>query len=403
MTILSGLNTSLTGLLGFSRSLDVISDNLANLNSAGFKANDLLLRDLGAGNPYAGFSRLQLDRGQGVEVVGTARRFTQGEIRQTGSDTNFAISGDGFFIVASEEGTRYTRAGQFQFDDRGRLVSSVGGGALQALSGPGDVKDLSINRSRTFPPTATSNVSIAGNLSRGGESHTINDLSMIDADGASIPLTLNFTNNSETLAGSWAVTGTDAQGNELLSGEIRFDGVGTPVDGFSTLTLSLTADSGTETDVLIDFGTPGSTDGTTSFSSGTNSTATVRTVDGFAAGTLTSFTVGRDGVFTLQYSNAQSEIGPSIAIARFTDPQQLQFLGQGDFEAPKGVRPTISAPQIAGAGDLVSGSLELANVELTNEFAQILILQRGFQSSSQVLNVSGELIETLYNSVSGRG
>ncbi|MDP3739820.1 MAG: flagellar hook-basal body complex protein, partial [Hyphomonadaceae bacterium] len=164
MTILSSLNTSLTSLFTFSKSLDVISDNLANLNSAGFKANELLLRDLGNASPES-FSQSYAERGQGVEVTGTIRRFTQGELRQTGTDTHLAIDGSGFFAVMTPDGIRYTRAGQFQVDAEGKFVDAVSGAVLQRLSDGNDIANLVISRTRTSPPQATKTVALSGNLS----------------------------------------------------------------------------------------------------------------------------------------------------------------------------------------------------------------------------------------------
>jgi len=401
MTILSSLNTSLTSLFTFSKSLDVISDNLANLNSAGFKANELLLRDLGNASPE-GFSQNYAERGQGVEVTGTIRRFTQGELRQTGTDTHLAIDGSGFFAVMTPDGVRYTRAGQFQVDAEGKFVDAVSGAVLQRLADGSGVANLVINRTRTSPPQATKTVALSGNLSSGGTTHSINNVAVFDADGKNRNLSLVFTNQSTTTPGSWKVVVSDAQGSTLLEGEIRFQGTGAPAIGFNSLDIQLVSDSGARTTVTLGFGEPGTLDGATSFSSGTTSTLAVKSSDGFGLGTLAKFTIGRDGNFELEYSNGQKEAGPQVAIAQFDDPQQLRFVGGSQFEVPVGLKPTYVAPTTAGAGGLVSGSLELANVELTSEFAQILILQRGFQSSSQVLNVSSELIETLYNSVSGK-
>ena len=404
MTILSGLNTSLTSLLTFSKALDITSDNLANLNSAGFKANDLVLRDLGdargRGLRSSSESGLSYERGQGVEVTGTARRFTQGELRQTGTDTHLAISGTGFFVVRTPDGLQYTRAGQFQVNEKGSFVDSATGAILQRID-DGSLGDLQVNRQRVFPPSATKDVVLAGNLSRGGTTHQIDNVQLFDADGLNRNATLVFTADA-AIPGRWTVAVTDSRGASLLNGEIRFDGSGAPLEGFNTLTLNLTATSGKTSTAILNFGQPGSLDAATSFSSGTNSTLAVRSADGFGVGTLTRFTVDTAGQLQLQYSNGQSEEGDQVALAQFADPQSLQFVGRSLFSAAEGQVPILGKPAAAGFGNLVAGSLELANVDLTSEFAQILILQRGFQSSSQVLNVTSELIETLYNNVSGR-
>lgn len=220
MSGLTSIYVSLTSLLSFSKALDVIGDNVANLNTVGFKGSDLLFfdipndpqgrNDLGSnngGNP-AGF---------GASVTTGGRRFLAGEIRETGTATHMAIRGQGFFVLETDNGLVYTRAGQFDLDESGRLIDPTTGGRLQA-NASGSVGDLVIDLDKTNPPSPTTGISFSGNLSTGDDAHDISSLEVFDADGTKRELSLSFTNNGSTTSGSWTVTVEDEDGVELLDG-----------------------------------------------------------------------------------------------------------------------------------------------------------------------------------------
>lgn len=403
MTILSSAYISLTGLLTFSKALDVISDNVANLSTPGFKAGDLFFNSLQAPEEFTGSGR-ESDAGvpgAGTTATGAGRRFAQGELRETGTPTHLAIDGAGFFVLRDAAGLVLTRAGQFELNLRGQLVDPATQRIVQGLDGAGGLVDITIDRFKTNPPTATSKVAFSGNLSVGSTTHTATR-TIFDAEGTERILTFTFTNNTAVTPGSWLVNVKDAQNVNLLDGEIRFQGSGAPAAGFSTLQFNLPSANGTTSAVTLDFGTPGTFNGATSFSAGQTSTLQASSSDGFGIGRLTSFTFGEDGFLTLKYSNGQTEQGARVALASVPDPQELQSETGTVFVAREGQRIEFTAPGQGGLGRLAAANLELANVELSREFADIIILQRGFQASSQVLNISSQLIEDVYNNLSGR-
>lgn len=403
MTILSSAYISLTGLLTFSKALDVISDNVANLNTPGFKAGDLFFNSLQSAEGFSGTGGDAQTGipGSGTTAIGAGRRFAQGEIRETGTASHLAIDGAGFFVLRDGTGLFLTRAGQFDLDVEGRMTDPTTQRFLQGIGANGALTDIVIDRLRTNPPQPTSSVSFSGNLSVGSTTHQATR-TIFDAEGTERVLTFSFTNNTAVTPGSWLVKVTDAQNVELLSGEIRFQGSGAPAPGFNTLQLAVTSANGTPSTVTLNFGTPGTFDGATSFSAGQTSTLQASRSDGYGIGRLTDFSFGQDGVLTLKYSNGQTEQGIRVALASVPDPQELKSETGSIFVAREGQRIDFGVPGEGGLGRLAPKSLELANVELSREFADIIILQRGFQASSQVLNISSQLIEDVYNNLSGR-
>lgn len=401
MTAFSSIYTSLTGLFSFSQALNTVSDNVANLNTPGFKSNDVLFRDLGLSDTSVGdgvISREPIASGNGVEIRGTVRRFSQGEFQGTSSPTDLAIDGNGFFVVRQDGFQRYTRAGQFTFDTGGFLIDAATGARAQALSNGNQLSDLAVNRNQTQAPVATTFVNFTSNLSSGGGTFTVNDINVVDAGGNTRTLTAIFNNNTAVIPGSWLVTINDEQNNLLLSSEIRFEGTGSPADGFNSLSVVLPAGSSQST-INLNF------EGATSFSTGATSTLQVGTSDGSLLGVLTQVTIDRLGVVQLSFSNGKTEVGQRLALANFADPQSLVEVGASSFEVVSDARidqPEFGYATEEGLGQLRPSNIELANVNLSQEFSNIIVLQRAYQGSSQVLNVSSQLLEQLYNNLVSR-
>ncbi|MDM4772919.1 flagellar basal-body rod protein FlgF [Solimonas sp. SE-A11] len=411
MTALTSAYTSLTGLIAFSRALDIIGDNVANLNTVGFKATDLLFESLpppeGSQNDSRPAAESEMPGG-GAVVSGTRRRFTPGELRETGTATHVAINGDGFFVLNDGDRYLYTRNGQFQLDEDGNLQDASGTRNVQALVN-GVLQNVVIDSDKTNPASATKTVEFSGVLSVGQAStgtgtdaaqrFTLDAVKVFDASGTQQTLKMEFTRAASNGINAWTVSVKDTAGLELLgtNKEIRFDGSGNPTTGFSSLTFKVKTSTGVESEVTLDF------KNANSFSAGTTSSLTVSKSDGYALGRLSSFSFDEKGKVTLQYSNGQKEDGQRLALATFSDPQVLETSDGGLFIAPEGTEFRLGMADEDGFGSIRPRSLELANVELAREFADILILQRGFQASSQVLNVTSKMIEDIYNSVSGRG
>lgn len=403
---LSSFYVSLTGLLSFSRGLDVVSDNIANLNTPGFRADDVFFRSLGPSlDASFGTDAPGAVLGFGSTVAPRGRRLTAGEIRSTGTAGNLAIDGAGFFILATSRGLIYTRAGQFQIQPSGLLVDPTTGGRVQAING-GRLEDLRIDVSAVSAAQPTQRVEFRGVLPVGSDTaQTVQNVTVVDADGNQRILSVTFT---RTATGGEddrvrIVSIKDADGNEIGTGRVEFDATGSPAPGFGDITLHLTAASGASTDVVFHFGDAGSLQGVTLNGTSTStSTVVVSSNDGRALGSLAEFSFGADGVVTYRFTNGQTTTGAQVALANTPDPTVLRSTDGTYFTVLDGSVLPLGKPSTSGFGTIQGSSIELANVELSREFGDIVILQRGYQAASQVLNISSQLVEDLYGKLGGR-
>lgn len=388
----------LTGLTTFSRNLTVIGNNVSNLNTPGFKASQLAFSDLVYANQFSdrndgAGSSMQL--GQGVGSSGTRLLFTQGALRQTGNPTDLAIDGNGFFVTRRDDGTTvYTRAGDFQFDQAGFLVSR--GGARVAAFAGGGLEDVNIAAIRTSPPRATSTIRLLDNLSSGDTTHDV-AVTVFDAAGASHALTLRFNNNNAVVPRSWLVEVRDATDAVVSTGEIRFNGDGSPQAGFSTHAFILARPGGPATPITLELGEPGMFAGATNFSAGADSTLRLGSQDGFAAGALTESSFDARGVLVASYSNGQTLTHQRLAMAFFDFPQDLEAVGDAGFENRGAQRVQLGAAGEGVFGELAAESLESANVDLAGQFSELIVSQRGYQASSQVVSTANEMIQQLFD------
>ncbi len=379
--------TGLSGLLTFSRTLDTISNNIANMNTPGFRGNDVFYRALSSGG-----------NGVGAMIGGTNMRLQPGDIRQTGSTTDLAISGQGYFVLKGENGNFYTRAGSFQFNDDGLLVDINTGFRVQGLNDAGILADISVSGLETLSPQATTSITFGGNLSPTDIDFTVNDIVAYNTEGETINLNIKFTNNNAATPGSWLAEVTDADGNVLMNGEIQFNPDGTPVAGFENLSLTLPGAVG---DVVnLSFGTANTSDGGTS-NPGVSSNISAETDDGFPLSGLIGVSFDSNGQLKLLYSNGDTRDGLQLALAHFTSEQDLQQVDGSYFSALETNKPTIGHAGESLFGTIIGSSLELSNVDLAKEFADMIIVQRGFQASSRVMNIANQLVEQLYDSTRG--
>jgi flagellar hook protein FlgE len=400
----SSIYTGLTGLLSFSRGLDSLSNNVGNMNTPGFKSSELIFRDLlyhyGLSNGEQGGFRMSL--GQGVTADVSTYRFRLGETKDTGNALDVAIDGNGFFILSRDREMLYTRNGQFEFGEDGYLVEKATGARVASFQGSGQLGNINIAEYRTSPPTATSQITFVGNLSRGGTTHPVNNVTVFDAVGGSHALNLTFTNNNAVVSGSWLVEIRDSANAMVANGEIRFQGNGSPAVGFNNMTFTFSPAGAPASNITLFFGDPGSFSGATNFSGGTTSDMRVDTQNGRAAGSLTETTFDERGYLTLKYSNGETVQGPRLALAWFDDLQRLTQLDGARFRAEGNQQVRIEAPGEGIMGSIVPKSVELSNVELTEEFTNMVIIQRGYQASSQVITVANEMLQQLLDMRSRR-
>lgn len=384
--MLRSLYAGISGLRSHQTMLDVTGNNIANVNTAGFKGSSVQFQDSLSqliGNPgipddqVGGKNPAQV--GLGVQVAGVQTNFAQGSAQSTGRATDLMISGDGFFAVQSGGETLYTRAGGFNFDATGKMVSADGAivqgwtaqnGVVNTGGAPGNIvlpKDAVSAAKETTAATVTGN--LPSDAAVGDE--LVRDITIYDAQGTASTLSLTFT---KTAAG-WDVT----EPNSGATGALAFN------EGEQTGGLVLDA-GGVDVDLS----------GVTGYAG--LSTVAVTGQDGAAAGTLQSYAITDDGSIVGTFSNGKTETLAKIAMATFANPEGLEKAGGSAYRATvnSGAVRVGEAGQ-AGFGGLVTGALEMSNVDLSQEFTNLIVAQRGFQANARIITTSDEVLTELTN------
>lgn len=391
--------TALAGMNAYSQGLSVVSNNVANLNTPGFKVSDPLFREIvyrqiQASEGSGGGLR---PHGAGVEAGSAGITFSQGELRDTGNSMDAAIDGSGFFVLEQEDGSyRYTRAGQLTFNDDGLLVERTTGAKILFRAAGGSSGSFDLNSYRADPPNATRTVALTGTLARTSTSpvHELPNITVYDSVGTAVPLRARFTRNSAD-ALRWNVEILGAASAVLSSSTVVFNADGTPAQDNNTFQVSVPGSGGTNFEVTFSIGEPNTYAGISSPGASTTSSVQLLRQDGLQLGSLTRTAFDEQGQLKLTYSNGQTRTVGGLVLASFDNPEQLQALGSGMFALKAGLQPRFGSAMADGVGRVVGGRVEMSNVDLTRQFTDLIILQRGYQASSQVSSVANELIQTL--------
>lgn len=426
--MLTSLFAAISGMNANGTSLSVIGDNIANMNTVGFKGSRISFGDV-----LSGIVGGSLQVGRGVFISDTSPVFTQGSFETTASALDLAIDGDGFFIV-SEDGTRhYTRAGQFSLNKDGNIVNPDGlalQGYLADASGniTGTIGNLQIT-SRQSPANITSSSDIAVNLKASaavpsaaftldGNGDTVKDdpanynssttISVYDSQGGAHQVTLYFV---KTAANAWTVhyVHQDPADSSLLvdagTQSLTFNTGGALINDNSGTAINFNFGASVTTPQTIEFnyGTgTGETpvgdgfDGTTQFAS--DFTVMNISQNGYSSGSLKNMAISEEGIITGAFTNGQTRGIGQIAPARFVAPASLTKLGRNLYaESFDSGIPIVGKAGTSSLGRILSNNLELSNVDLAEEFVKMISAQRGFQANSRVITTTDELMQELVN------
>lgn len=401
---LSGLNAS-------SKSIDVISNNIANAGTVGFKASQAHFSEVYAAS-LQGSGAAPV--GIGVSLAAVAQQFTQGNITSTNNPFDISINGNGFFRLTSQGETSYSRNGQFHLDKDGYIVNDQ----LKRLTGypvdatgtviPSTPVDLRISAGQ-IPPRATSDV-LAGDL------EAVLNLDSREANPAVAPFdfanpsTYNFSTGlsvydtlgvSHTLTtyyvrtgpGAWNVNVTLDNATPQALGALTFNTSGTLTSGptFALPTFPLTSGAATPW-------SPGTMDfsGTTQY--GAESSVDRLTQGGYTSGSLAGVNVGSDGVILGRYTNGQSRDLGQVVLVKFTNPNGLKPVGDNQWvESSDSGTPLVGGPASGGLGVLQAASVEESNVDLTQELVAMITQQRNYQANAQSIKTQDQILNTLVN------
>lgn len=390
--MIGSIYIGMSGLNGYSQGLRVIANNTTNMNTPGFKASTLQFADMfysTSGGAGSGNGLMQV--GYGLNTAGTTLNFRQGELRQTGNTLDLALDGQGLFTLRDASGNlRYTRAGQFMFNDEGVLVSRVDGSVVMGIGADGTMGEIRIQNQSTREGQASGTLKFSGNLSSTATDQTINGVKVIDSLGGEHLLTVKLTNNSATTPGSWTVTLLDGA-TTVGTGEIRFN-LGRPDPAFSKVAITYTPAGQAAVPLTLDF-----SNNVTSFAAGNLSTLAFSSQDGYLPGTMTGAGFDDTGTLVMQYDNGQTVKGAKLALGRFDSLEAVQSLGGNAFGATNSLAWHMGVAGGGGFGKVRSGMVELSNVDLSQEFSDLVIMQRGYQASSQIISTANEMLQELFN------
>lgn len=389
--MLDSIYIGMSGLEGYSRGLRVISNNTANINTPGFKSSTLQFADLfytpenasGIGDG----SSTQL--GNGLNTGNTSFNFIQGDFSQTGNSLDMAVDGQGFFILQDAKGKiHYTRDAQFTFDDRGILINSSDSSKVMGFDTQGQLTPISINGLKVTPGQATTTVKFSGNLSSAQTTQTVGNITVIDAAGGTHTLSANLT--AGTTSGNWTVTLMDGS-TTVGTGALNFIN-GTPDPTTATMAISYTPSGLTALPLTLDF-----SQNVTSFSSGSLSSLAMDTQDGLSPGGLTKTAFDTSGTLVLTYSNGKTVNGARLALANFDSPDQVISNGGNQFDASSTQAWHVGVAGNGSFGNIRSGMIEMSNVDLSQEFSNLVITQRGYQASSQIVSTANDMLQELFS------
>jgi flagellar hook protein FlgE len=429
--MLTSLYTAVSGMNANGTTLSAIGDNIANLNTVGFKGSRVTFGDVLSQTitGIAGTSQV----GRGALVNDISPVFTQGSFETTTSALDLAIDGDGFFAVSDGGARYYTRAGQFQMDKQGNIVNPDGmilQGYLADPSGniTGGTGNMQIAVSQS-PANSTTSSTISVNLNAfdavkaaaftldGNNDGIDNDpanfnysssVTVYDSQGGAHEVSLYFV---KTASNAWSAhyvytdpanpgEFTDA-GTQVLTfnsdGGLINDNSNTAISfnfgAAVTSPQSITFNYGTGT---AESSTSDGLDGSTQFAS--NFSVMNLTQNGYSAGSLKNVTIAEDGIVSGVFTNGQTRVIGRIALTRFTAPTGLTKLGRNLYaEAFASGPPIIGMPNSSGMGRVLSNTLELSNVDLAEEFVKMISAQRGFQANSRIITTVDELTQELVN------
>jgi flagellar hook protein FlgE len=424
----TSFSTALSAINATATAVDVVGNNLANLNTPGFKTSAVYFRDLVTQSMGAGLGETQVGFGTGQPL--TIRQFTQGAVQSSTGLLDAAIQGDGFFVVKnSQNNLLYTRAGNFQVDDAGNLLTNTGEKVqgwtsidpnTGKLDTTGAIGDIVVPVGGVKRPVATRNFSLDFNLNSSASADATSDYSetikVYDSLGTDHVLTVHF---QKTDANTWSynitMTGEEVVGGTAgtpftltdsnATGSLEFDSNGnlaTPAPGTDiSFQLPDLAD-GAAGPMQLTWKLFTDTGGTRITQYGQPSAPEASSQDGSAAAQMTRVGLGNGGQLLAQYSDGQQVVVGQVAMANVRNPESLIAVGNNNFQtSARTALPAVGLPNTGGRGDIVGGSIEASTVDIAREFTNLIVLERGYQANSRVVTTVDQLSQETINLIRG--
>ena len=401
--MLQAMYSGISAIEAQQTSIDVIGNNIANVNTTAYKAGQVTFEDQlsqtiqGASAPTANVGGVNPQQvGLGVKVGAISTQMAQGGLQSTTSPTNMAIQGNGFFMLGGSSGVTYTRDGSFSLDSNGNLVNSSNGsyvlgwkadpnGNIDATKQITPASHLSIPVGGLTAVQPTSAVAFGGNLSAESTSATpayTRTVKVYDSLGEAANVTLSFTPSTTTNSWNWSASGDAGAAG---SGTITFDSTGKQTASTGTLSLTPTDGATTSQTIKPDFTGVTQIDGV--------SGAAPTSQNGYAPGTLQSFNVDETGTISGVFNNGLTRVLGQLALADFPNASGLQRAGSDAFTTTiNSGLPTVGQALTTSLGKISTGYLEQSNVDLSSEFTNLIVAQRGFQANTKIVSTVDQLL-----------
>ena len=426
---MGSFSTPLTGLTAAQGQLQSVSNNLANIDTTGFKDQNLTFSDIFSQTGATNGSGDPLQTGSGVAISSTDANFTEGSLNATGTASNMAISGNGFFVTQSSSGLQdYTRAGDFTTNKSGQITTPSGELLLgyPAVNGVVNtataLQPLQVGTGVTSPAVASTTLSISANLNASAATGDTASSTLPVYDSLGAPHTLSVTYTKLAALNSWSYTVTMPTADLIpapavattttvvAAGTLSFSSSGTlnSVNGVATpaaLTagIALTippvavapavqttfADGAATMPLTWSLETAGSPTITqTSTASSTSATST----NGFASGTLQTYSVQPDGTIQGTFTSGQSLALGQVAVASFSNVQGLAAIGNNNYQtsAASG-SAVIGLAGTGGRGTVIGGSVEQSNVNIATEFAKLIVAQQAYSANAKTITTFNQV------------
>jgi len=428
--MLTALYTAVSGMDASSTDLSVIGDNIANMNTVGFKESDINFGDVLSQSLSSGGITSQV--GLGVDVTNVSPVFSEGSLETESSPLDLAINGDGMFMVNEGNTTYYTRAGQFSLDQNGNVVNPDGAilqgylaNAAGQITGAIGNLNLAANQSQANPTTTVSaSVNLDSTATQPAAAFTLNgngtgnndpanynssnSVTLYDSQGGAHQVTQYFVKTGNN---TWTVNYVEADpanpGDFINAGQqnLVFNANGSLNTG-NNAPINFTFGGGVTTPQPVTFnygaGTAGGGTGldmSTQF--GSTFSVTNVTQNGFSSGSLQSVSVSNTGVINGVYTNGQTQTIGQVALGRFMSENNLTKDGQNLYsESTNSGPPIVGTANSSGLGTISSSSLELSNVDLDQQFVDMISAQRSYEANSKVITTTDQMLSALVNMVS---
>ncbi|MBC2711747.1 MAG: flagellar hook protein FlgE [Desulfosarcina sp.] len=407
--MIGSLYSGISGLKANTSAMAVIGDNIANVDTTGFKSSRVSFANIFS----ASLSQTSVQIGRGVMLNGVNPQWEAGSLENTNSATDLSINGTGLFMVSDPNDgiSYYTRAGNFDWDKDGNLMTPDGfvvqGYNIDPTTGAvGGIGDIVLPNG-TSAPNPTQNISFGMNLDSGsavGDTFT-SSITTYDSLGSEAILDIELTRTAASWDWTVSVNHDNPAASSASTGSIAFDVAGNldpassvPPNANPTIQLDNIGPATSPMAITWNYlDGAGASDGSiTGYSS--ESSKTAQSQDGYPSGNLQSVSVNEDGYFTGIYSNGSMIPFAQLALADFPSYSGLAKQGSNLYaESLASGQPLLGPPNSASFGSIAPSTLEMSNVDLGTEFVEMITTQRAFQANSKVITTSDEILAELLN------